>query len=59
MGYSTFDRHESRKKDRRKNRYEIQRIIEDEDEMIRAEDVKDGNDNSDRARKRAGDTGRN
>ena len=56
MSYSNFDRKERRKKTRRRQRYETQKMGQEEIAMIEAEDKKNGVDDSNSINDRTGNS---
>ncbi len=56
MSYSNFDRKERRKKARRRQRYETQKLGQEEIAMIEAEDKKNGVDDSNTSNGRTGNS---
>lgn len=58
MSYSNFDRKERRKKARRKQRYETQKVGQEEIAIIQAERKKNGVDDSNKANYRTGNSNR-
>ena len=56
MSYSNFDRKERRKKARRRQRYETQKIGQEEIAMIEAEGKKNGVDDSNSTNERTGNS---
>ncbi len=56
MSYSNFDRKERRKKTRRRQRYETQKMGQEEIAMIEAEDKKNGVDDSNTSNGRTGNS---
>ena len=56
MSYSNFDRKERRKKARRRQRYETQKIGQEEIAMIEAEGKKNGVDDSNTSNERTGNS---